>query len=157
MKRSYCNPLDLGYRYQHMMENGKRIAYREAADPTLIYFKGVYYLFASMSGGFWHSSDLTDWKYHTNRNLLIYDYAPDVRVVGDWMYVTASGRGEACDFYRTKDPINGPYEKVEGVMDYCLQMMMEESIFTGGVRMPLRSGAWNWIRRRCIRSERKRN
>ena len=36
MKRSYCNPLDLGYRYQHMMENGKRIAYREAADPTLI-------------------------------------------------------------------------------------------------------------------------
>ena len=66
MKRSYCNPLDLGYRYQHMMENGKRITYREAADPTLIYFKGVYYLFASMSGGFWHSSDLTDWKYHTN-------------------------------------------------------------------------------------------
>lgn len=40
MKRSYCNPLDLGYRYQHMMENGKRITYREAADPTLIYFKG---------------------------------------------------------------------------------------------------------------------
>ena len=36
MKRSYCNPLDLGYRYQHMMENGKRITYREAADPTLI-------------------------------------------------------------------------------------------------------------------------
>ena len=83
MKRSYCNPLDLGYRYQHMMENGKRIAYREAADPTLIYFKGVYYLFASMSGGFWHSSDLTDWKYHTNRDLLIYDYAPDVRQVGE--------------------------------------------------------------------------
>lgn len=104
MKRSYCNPLDLGYRYQHMMENGKRIAYREAADPTLIYFKGVYYLFASMSGGFWHSSDLTDWKYHTNRDLLIYDYAPDVRQVGEYLYFCASRRGENCPILRTKGP-----------------------------------------------------
>ena len=31
---TYCNPLDLGYRYQHMKE-GERIAgFREGADPT---------------------------------------------------------------------------------------------------------------------------
>ena len=35
---TYCNPLDLGYRYQHMKE-GERIAgFREGADPTLVYF-----------------------------------------------------------------------------------------------------------------------
>ena len=48
---TYCNPLDLGYRYQHMKE-GERIAgFREGADPTLVYFKGKYYLFVSMSPG----------------------------------------------------------------------------------------------------------
>ena len=118
MKRSYCNPLDLGYRYQHIMENGKRIAYREAADPTLIYFKGVYYLFASMSGGFWHSSDLTDWKYRTNRNLLIYDYAPDVRQVGEYLYFCASRRGENCPILRTKDPLSDTFEQVSAPFDF---------------------------------------
>ena len=118
MKRSYCNPLDLGYRYQHIMENGKRIAYREAADPTLIYFKGVYYLFASMSGGFWHSSDLTDWKYHTNRDLLIYDYAPDVRQVGEYLYFCASRRGENCPILRTKDPLSDTFEQVSAPFDF---------------------------------------
>lgn len=44
----YCNPLNLEYKYQHY---GKA-AHREAADPTLILFKGTYYLFASMSAGF---------------------------------------------------------------------------------------------------------
>ena len=100
------------------MENGKRIAYREAADPTLIYFKGVYYLFASMSGGFWHSSDLTDWKYHTNRNLLIYDYAPDVRQVGEYLYFCASRRGENCPILRTKDPLSDTFEQVSAPFDF---------------------------------------
>ena len=37
MKTTYCNPLDLSYRYSHMNE-GKRLAHREGADPTLIFF-----------------------------------------------------------------------------------------------------------------------
>ena len=50
MMKTYCNPLDLGYRYQHMKE-GERIAgFREGADPTLVYFKGKYYLFVSIHG-----------------------------------------------------------------------------------------------------------
>lgn len=44
----YCNPLNLDYGYQHY---GKG-AHREGADPTLIYFKGRYYMFVSMCGGF---------------------------------------------------------------------------------------------------------
>ena len=73
---TYCNPLDLGYRYQHMKE-GERIAgFREGADPTLVYFKGKYYLFVSMSAGFWYSDDLLHWDFHADPDLLIYDYAP---------------------------------------------------------------------------------
>ena len=96
MNQTYCNPLDLGYRYQHMIENGRRFGFREAADPTLACFKGRYYLFASMSGGFWHSSDLLHWDFHPNRDLMIYDYAPDVREINGYLYFCASRRGENC-------------------------------------------------------------
>ena len=82
-KKTYCNPLDLGYRYQHINEGGKKSGNREGADPTLILFHGKYYLFVSMSAGFWYSDDLLNWDFHPNENLLIYDYAPDVRQIGE--------------------------------------------------------------------------
>ena len=50
--KTYCNPLDLGYRYQHMKEGPRVAGFREGADPTLVYFKNKYYLFVSMSAGF---------------------------------------------------------------------------------------------------------
>ena len=51
-------------------------------------------------------------------NLPIYDYAPDVRAIGEWLYFSASKRGEICNFYRTKDPVNGPYEEIPGTFDF---------------------------------------
>ena len=85
MKQTYCNPLDLGYRYQHMKEGPRVAGFREGADPTLVYFKGKYYLFVSMSAGFWYSDDLLNWNFHADPDLLIYDYAPDVRQVGNYL------------------------------------------------------------------------
>lgn len=112
MKRTYCNPLDLGYRYQHINEGGKRSGAREGADPTLILFKDRYYLFVSMSAGFWHSSDLLNWEFHANENLLIYDYAPDVRQIGKYLYFCASRRHADCPILRTLDPLTDEFEAV---------------------------------------------
>lgn len=112
MKKTYCNPLDLSYRYQHHNEGGKRSGVREGADPTLILFKGTYYLFASMSAGFWHSDDLLNWEFHANEKLLIYDYAPDVRQIGDYLYFCASRRHENCPIWRTLDPMTDEFEEV---------------------------------------------
>ena len=111
MKTTYCNPLDLGYRYSHMNE-GKRLAHREGADPTLIFFKGTYYAFVSMSAGFWHSKDLLNWEFHAAADLLIYDYAPDVRQIGEYLYFCASRRDRNCPILRTKDPLSGKFEQV---------------------------------------------
>lgn len=118
MKTTYCNPLDLSYRYQHMNENGKRAAHREGADPTLIRFKGRYYLFVSMSAGFWHSPDLLGWEFHTDPGLLIYDYAPDVRQIGDYLYFCASRRGVNCPILRTADPLTEPFVEVSAPFDF---------------------------------------
>ncbi len=111
MKTTYCNPLDLGYRYQHMKER-KTLSHREGADPTLIFFKGTYYAFVSMSAGFWYSKDLLNWEFRPAENLLIYDYAPDVRQIGDHLYFCASRREKNCPILRTTDPLNGEFEEV---------------------------------------------
>ncbi|MDO4285529.1 MAG: family 43 glycosylhydrolase [Eubacteriales bacterium] len=111
-KTTYCNPLDLGYRYQHMKEGERICGFREGADPTLVLFKGTYYLFVSMSAGFWYSSDLLDWEFHADPGLMIYDYAPDVRAIGDYLYFCASRRDEACPILRTADPLREEFQEV---------------------------------------------
>jgi len=116
-KRTYCNPLDLEYRYQHMKE-GKPAAHREGADPTLVLFKGTYYLFVSMSAGFWYSEDLLNWRFHADPDLLIYDYAPDVRQVGEYLYFCASRRGKNCPILRSADPLNEPFREVSAPFDF---------------------------------------
>lgn len=105
--KAYCNPLNIEYKFSHY---GKT-ASREAADPTLIYFKGRYYIFASMSAGFYYSENLTDWRWHENRNLDLYRYAPDVRQIGEYMYFCASSR-KLSTIWRTLDPLSDEFEKV---------------------------------------------
>jgi xylan 1,4-beta-xylosidase len=112
MEKTFCNPLNLAYRYQHVAVGGKWAVYREGADPTLILFKGRYYLFVSMSTGFWHSDDLVHWQFHENLNLLIHDYAPDVRQIGDYLYFCASRLDEDCPILKTQDPLSDRFEQV---------------------------------------------
>ncbi len=113
-----CNPVNINYRYQFNMDprqHGKMQICREAADPSMICFRGRYYIFASMTLGVWVSDDLAHWENHRlPPELPLYDYAPDVRVMGDWVYYCASRREENCDRYRTRDILNGPYEKIDG-------------------------------------------
>lgn len=106
-----CNPINIEYKYQ-FVEFGKMMLYREAADPSLIRFKGKYYLFPSMTAGFLTSSNLADWEYHALTGVPLYDYAPDVRVIGEWLYFSASSKSKNCSFFRTKDPIEGKFEEI---------------------------------------------
>ena len=114
----YCNPLNVNYRYQFNADprlHGKLQICREAADPSMICFRGRYYIFASMTLGVWVSEDLVRWENHRlPQELPLYDYAPDVRVLGDWVYFCASSREHNCHRWRTRDILHGPYEKLEG-------------------------------------------
>ena len=118
----YCNPINVPYRYQFNMDprsGGKLQIDREAADPSMILFQGKYYIFASMNLSVWVSEDMVNWEAHRlPENLPLYDYAPDARVCGDYVYFCASKKGEICNYYRTKDIINGPYEEIFGTFDF---------------------------------------
>lgn len=121
-----CNPVNIDYHYQFnkvqmpgMPAEAPLQVAREAADPSMIMFKGKYYIFASMNLSVWVSEDMANWEsFRLPDNLPLYDYAPDVRVIGDYVYFSASRREEVCDFYRTKDVVNGPYERIEGTFDF---------------------------------------
>ena len=118
----FCNPLNVSYRYQFNYDPRRSNAFqicREAADPSLIYFKGRYYIFASMTLGVWVSDDLANWENHPlPQDLPLYDYAPDVRVMNGWVYFCASRKDNACDRYRTRNILEGPYEKIPGTFPY---------------------------------------
>ena len=117
----YCNPVNVNYRYQFNADprKPKMQICREAADPSMIYFQGKYYIFASMTLSVWVSEDIVHWESHRlPENLPLYDYAPDVRVLGEYVYFCASKRGEICNHYRTKDILNGPYEEIKGSFDF---------------------------------------
>lgn len=109
-----ANPLNISYQYQFCKgRDGNVTVSREAADPSLVLFKGIYYLFPSMTCGFWWSEDLADWQFHPLKDMPVYDYAPDVRPVGDWLYFCASSHEHGMH-YRTRDPFSDQYEKLEG-------------------------------------------
>ncbi|RTE09193.1 family 43 glycosylhydrolase [Paenibacillus whitsoniae] len=108
-----CNPINMEYKYQYI-DMGKMMINREAADPSLILFKDKYYLFPSMTAGFLISDNLADWEFHPLKDVPIYDYAPDVRVIGEYMYFSASSKSDSCSFFRTKDPVRGEFEEIPG-------------------------------------------
>ena len=106
-----CNPVNLSYRF--CLDEPSR---REAADPTMITYKGEYYLFASKSGGYFHSADLVHWDLITTKDLPVEDYAPTAVVMNDTIYFMASGaapvtiysRPSGCPMYkRTLRQISG--------------------------------------------------
>lgn len=85
-KNIVANPINLNYRFQT-----NEPSRREAADPVLEYFKGKYYLFASVSGGYWSSPDLAEWTYIPCKTITtIEDYAPTVLVLDSTLYYVGS-------------------------------------------------------------------
>jgi hypothetical protein len=100
-----CNPMNLSYRF--CLDAPSR---REAADPTMVTFKNEYYLFASKSGGYFHSKDLIHWDLITTKDLPIEDYAPAAVVMRDTLYFMASKNDAPLTIYKTADPKSGKWQ-----------------------------------------------
>ncbi len=106
---TYCNPLDINYQYNFEQINEK-ISYRSAADPVIINHKGAYYLFATISGGWWRSPDLLHWDFVTPNRWPMEDMcAPAARSVRDTLYLFQSTFEQRPIFYTT-EPQTGRLE-----------------------------------------------
>ena len=98
-----CNPVNLSYRF--CLDKPSR---REAADPTIVAFKDKFYLFASKSGGYWHSDDLINWIFIETNEIPTEEYAPTVIVLKDTFFFLASSN-EKSTIYKTVDPLSGKW------------------------------------------------
>ena len=96
---TFCNPLNLAYRFE--LDQPSR---REAADPTMVVFNSTYFLFASKSGGYWHSPDLASWTLVQPTGIppaALEAYAPTALVLGGRLYFTS----DCFEVYTTDNPI----------------------------------------------------
>ncbi len=94
---SYCNPINIDYGYTPIPNFSDWGRHRATADPVVVNYKGDYYLFSTNQWGYWHSSDMLNWKFISKKflrpwNTGTYDElcAPAVGIVGDTMIVFGS-------------------------------------------------------------------
>ena len=100
---TFCNPVNISYRF--CLDEPSR---REAADPTVIRFRDRYFLFASKSGGYWHSQDLVNWTFIESSSLPVEEYAPTVIAIDNTLYFLASSQSQNA-IYRSKHPLSGKW------------------------------------------------
>lgn len=86
----YCNPLDLNYEYRLYFDDDRpRPICLEAADPVMVVFEDEYYLFSSITKGYWVSGDMAKWEFipcDDTKLPNIYNYAPAVMVLDGAIY-----------------------------------------------------------------------
>lgn len=109
-QRSYCNPLNLDYAFcpiPNFAEHGK---HRTTADPTVVQFRGDYYLFSTNQWGYWWSSDLSVWNFVPRKFLKpqhqVYDElcAPAAFVLNDQLHVIGSTHTPDFPIWRSASP-----------------------------------------------------
>ncbi len=102
---TYCNAIDIGYRYNFEQMN-EGISYRSGADPVIVTHKNEYYLFVTISGGWWHSKDLVNWNYVVPDKWPMEDMcAPAAVSVRDTLYLFQSTFQQRPIFYSTEPEI----------------------------------------------------
>ena len=102
--KTFTNPLNIDYHFQTSGPSRK-----EGADPAMVLYKDMYYLFASQGHGYWASSDLLSWT----------QVKPDwpTPVFKQWAPAAWSMNGVLYfstpdDVYSTTDPLGGHWQFV---------------------------------------------
>lgn len=116
-QHTFCNPINISYRYQEGYYG------REAADPSVVLFRGEYYLFASHCEGYWFSTDLYDWNFVSiDPEIMpeIEKFAPTAYEYRDTLYLVHSENGS---IFKSSDPKSGRWEYVGRPLDLADPMV----------------------------------
>ncbi|WP_207535625.1 family 43 glycosylhydrolase [Desertivirga arenae] len=114
---TYCNPLNLDYTY--MIYNAyDNISYRSGADPAVVKFKGEYYMFVTRSLGYWHSTDLTNWKFITPEKWYFQgSNAPAAHNYKDSVLYVAGDPSGSMSVLFTDNPKKGDWKAIPGILN----------------------------------------
>ncbi|SKB68211.1 F5/8 type C domain-containing protein [Parapedobacter luteus] len=114
LQRTYCNPLNLDYAYATRFDS---LSYRSGADPTVVEFRGDYYMFVTRSMGYWYSPDLHNWTFvRPEKWYFEGSNAPTAHNYKDSvLYVTGNPAGAMAILY-TDNPKRGDWKAVPSVL-----------------------------------------
>src|SRR5262245_15888480 len=68
-QRTYCNPINIDYGFCPIPDFVKQGKHRTAADPAIVTFRGIYYVFATNQWGYWWSRDMASWNFVSRKFL----------------------------------------------------------------------------------------
>lgn len=109
-QKTYCNPINIDYGYSPIPNFSTWGRHRATADPVVVTFKGDYYLFSTNQWGYWTSSDMLNWTFHSRKFLRpwnkAYDElcAPAVGIIGDTMIVFGSTYTRQFSIWMSTNP-----------------------------------------------------
>jgi len=95
-QKTYCNPINIDYGYTPIPNFASWGNHRATADPVIVNYKGNYFLFSTNQWGYWHSSDMLNWKFISRKFLRPWNEgydelcAPGIGIIGDTMIVFGS-------------------------------------------------------------------
>jgi xylan 1,4-beta-xylosidase len=114
-QKTYCNPINVDYAYtpfESFTEWGK---HRATADPVIVNYKGEYLLFSTNQWGYWHSSDMLNWKFIERKFLRPWNKtkdelcAPGVGIIGDTVVVFGSTYTKNFTLWGSTDPLGNKW------------------------------------------------
>lgn len=109
-QKTYCNPINIDYGYTPIPNFSEWGRHRATADPVIVTYRGDYYLFSTNQWGYWHSSDMLNWKFISRKFLRpwnkAYDElcAPGVGIIGDTMIVFGSTYTKQFSIWMSTNP-----------------------------------------------------
>lgn len=114
---TYCNPLNVDYTYM-IYNSDKDISYRSGADPAVVEFRGEYYMFVTRSHGYWHSTDLQNWKFiKPGRNWYPQGCnAPAAHNYKDSVLYVAGDPSGAMSILSSADPASGNWDATPAIL-----------------------------------------
>jgi hypothetical protein len=125
--RTYANPIDIEYKYNWEGLN-EGVSYRSGADPAVVNHKGEYFLFVTVSGGYWRSKDLVHWTFVTPSRWPFDDVvAPAAASFGDTLLLMQSATAPRPLLYSTA-PATGRlefYNRILPRLPYAVQQGSE--------------------------------
>ena len=113
---TYCNPVNIDYGYTPIPNFSEWGRHRATADPVIVNYKGDYYLFSTNQWGYWHSSDMLKWTFHSKKFLRPWNEgydelcAPAVGIIGDTMIVFGSTYTSKFTIWMSTDPKNNNWK-----------------------------------------------
>lgn len=122
-QQTYCNPVNLDYGYTPIPNFSEWGRHRATADPVIVNYKGTYILFSTNQWGYWTSTDMFNWKFHSRLFLnpwnKVYDElcAPAVGIVGDTVLVMGSTYARDFSIWMSTNPTGNEWNKLVDKFD----------------------------------------